>query len=232
LLRRESNALELGSGGEFSQVERQRVKDAPAESLKPRSKQKSRGDLCDTGFVAGKLDTNNCSHRTQRFIEDQNECGDLADELGVPKGSPFRKNCEVKGSCDPFPYRCYKSADDNKFYYNPCGDWPEEPKGTPYCETVLYINGTENSNDCDDDDYTNIVDEFECRSLETCTPYLFPAEFLIKNEDAAEQQNHPKGCHISVSGKVEFNNITGVPSDPKGKPLCKLKPADQLSAPE
>jgi hypothetical protein len=204
------------------------VKDDIPGTLLLRFKQSS-DDLCNIGYVAGPINSNNCSHRTQRHIEEPNECGDLADHLQIAKGNPFQKDCSVVGACDPFPKRCFKSADDNKFYYNPSGDMPAAPRGTPYCETVLYINGTDDTNECGDQDYTPILSESECRSLETCTMYPFPAEFRIKDEDAAEQLKHPKGCHISTDGFVEFNNITGTPTAPKGTPLCKLKPPQDLS---
>jgi len=211
-MRRESKEVQLGSRGEVL--------------VDDDSKRADRRDLCDWYYPVGTAKTNTCKDAAQDTPIDEDSQCEAAARMECPDGgclgTPFTIGYAYYGK---YPSHCFKTEDTPaKFFYNPTGVADFTPTaGVPVCKKKLYINGTKDSNSCGDDAYANVMDEDECRTIQTCLSYCTHEEFRVS--DATKMDEVPQGCHIGPDSCVVFNTKTGAPSAPKGSPLCKLKAA-------
>jgi len=210
---------------------------AMVQRLNSATSSKTRGeDLCNAHYEEGNPKTNNCTDPTiQTMIEEDAQCEEAA-ELSCPdkscigdRGAGTDNFILDNWWYDKRPKRCFLSDDTPpKWFYNPSGFWPASiAAGTPVCVQLKYIDGTADSNLCDNDKYEIIMDEEKCRTYATCLNECVFQEFRELN--ASAQEAAPKGCHKTPSGCIRFNNMTllsgAEPSQPKGIPVCEAKPA-------
>merc|ERR1719316_410632 len=174
--------IQMGSGGEMEMVSGPSKEEmlanlaAHAKKTKAKAKAKSKvSDLCDYNYTAGPSRKSNCTNpKTQTLIEEESMCRAAA-QLACPDGSclghPFSLNSHW---FDKYPMRCFMTEETPpKWHFNPSGYWPSasDLTGVPVCVEVEYINGTANSNDCGSDEYENVMDEDDCRTVATCLSF-------------------------------------------------------------
>merc|ERR1719478_1165416 len=104
--------------------------------------------LCRWNFTKGEAKKSNCTNPdSEKMIESESRCREAA-KFHCPKGEcighPFMIDYAY---FNDYPMRCFVT-DAGKYFFNPSGYWPTNISGTPICEIVEYINGTENSDDC------------------------------------------------------------------------------------
>jgi len=191
------------------------------------------GDWCDYNYVEGVVSTKTCQDpAVERQINEPAMCL-VAANATCPDGSCLPSNMSKfvlkdEASMAKYTTGCFKNEDTPpKWYYNPIEVTQASSTvvGTPMCLLVEYINGTAGTNDCGKQEYDNIVNEDDCRSLATCLSYCTHGQFRIL--DPHEVELAPKGCHVDAQdGCVVFNNNTGTPQGPiaaNSKPLCMVK---------
>lgn len=224
LMRRERKAVQLNSGGGMT-VEK---KSSPAVGL-AKTIAKTSQELCSFNFTAGTASTSNCTNpNTQKLMQDPGMCLSVAKascpgQNGLCYGSPFVIN--VSSFFDVWPKGCFTDdSDPPVWFFNPAGYWPENiAGGTPMCVEPEYINGTEATSDCGQDEYELMTVEYDCRSAKICLGE--EAYDMFRTLDATEQQARPKGCHFGPDHTVKFNPVATAPTGTvQGKPLCHLKP--------
>lgn len=194
-------------------------------------------DLCDFNFTEGEVGASTCTDtKTQQQIDKPSMCLSAAtaavarhpDKFAI--GNPFVIDVPVDYA--KYPQGCHYSKKDGKdvWFHNPVGYKPELNNtitGTPVCVETEFINGTDNSNECGNDEYSNILDEEECKTFANCQSDCTHEFFRVLN--VTLQKNLPAGCHTDSQGCVLFNNDTSMTSAIRDKDNIHAKPACQIN---
>lgn len=236
LVRRHNDAVQMGAHGDMKVVDEPKAQSKPEQAVLHFAKSKTKDDICNDNFTEGLAMKNNCTEPDHQFlIEEKSLCAIAAKAslttAGVACGdacigSPFQINSYW---FDKHPMRCFieDNADNThtevaKWYFNPSGYVPTSIiSGTPVCIQPEYHEGPAGGNDCVSTEYSNIMDESECRQAATCLASCIHDEFRVL--DAATMASSPKGCHNSTLGCLRFNTATTDPTPTGGTPICMHK---------
>lgn len=238
IMRRQTESWEAFAISTENEEEQQQkeVRDAPPRE-RP-SKKKKRDDSCEYRYVLGDSGSTDCTTKTNtRDVQGSAKCREYAeDDAGASFTddmllNPFILN-NNSGDFVRYPWNCFKT-DQGKYGYNPSGLKPTTVGSghKPMCEEVTYINGTQDTNDCGNDDYENIMDEDKCRTAYRCEDLYAHHQFRdeVLADNGTEAALAPKGCHIEADGGVRYSeSTTGCASGScAGIPMCVLSCAAQ-----
>jgi hypothetical protein len=191
-------------------------------------------DMCNDDYPLGNADTNNCSLANAEYgnILQEAMCVQAAKDANatvVP--DKFRLTLEWY---DKHPKGCFKAecSEDPKgvcYFYNPIGDVPKHPKGSPVCSRPRYLNGTAEAATgvkCPTD-YQSIMHEDACQEAGVCLGFCSGTEFRKAVQNASKFEEFPLGCFIHAElDCVFFNapqpNRTEPPKRPQGTPICNV----------
>merc|ERR1711924_286609 len=82
------------------------------------------------------------------------------------------------------------------YFYNPIGDMPLEPVGTPVCSRPKFLNGTDNSNGGCPAGYANIMHEEVCQQTAGCLGHCIGEPFRKAVSNNSMHELFPEGCLI------------------------------------
>jgi len=202
--------------------------------------------ICNQDFPLGYNETNDCVNETHhQLILDEGTCEKAAELSGASVEHNFFVIEQDYDELHPqgcFAYHCGSSEKADRkqngsmcYYYNGNGQDPEgvdgkgTVAGTPVCYRANYLNGTKDTNRCQDEGYTNVMDEVTCRDAAECLGFDKADEFRIGEWNFSKHNEYPKGCFIRTdTGQFQFNNassLDGEPENPQiggGIPVCNV----------
>lgn len=227
-------AFAISTENEEEQQQKE-VRDAPIRE-RPSTKKKKRDDSCEYRYVLGDDGAADCTSKTNtRAVQGAAKCEEYAEDIEgdnwdeSKKLNPFILT-NASGDFVKYPWNCFKT-DGDKYGYNPSGLAPTAVGAghKPICEEVTYINGTQDTNECGNDDYENIMVEGDCRTALRCEALMAHHQFRDSVLNGSEAAAAPKGCHIEADGEVRFSDsTTGCASGScAGVPICVLSCAAQ-----
>jgi len=264
IIRSEREEVLIGPQGELVEIQ-QHSNEGAADFSESEANEL---DFCNEDFVQGVVDSSNCSSAADEAVPEnalgmpkkgyardpskhhqiyrESLCETAAKAHGMAVGRPEAGAPFVVDAAnyDRYPRGCFKETGKDAYFFNPIGDWPLRPVGTPICHRPNYtLSPTPDSNTGCPDGYENVLIEDDCRSYSDCTSHCEIEEFRVgidlpntvanpsKDErppDASEKEsynNHPKGCFVSHSDNCTYFNVPRAedPTSPKGISVCAAK---------
>jgi len=239
-----ADSVTMGAEGELSEMR-------PGSMLEARSETHSQ-DHDDT--YGEDADTDMCNDDFPLGNEGVPKCGDanadysqiLQEHLCIEAGRQANAtvaHLKFKLTWEWFekrPRGCFKynCAEDPKgvcYFFNPIGDEPLHPTGTPVCSRPRYLNATSvdgtNGVKCPDQyqkiDGPTEGDEDACQEAATCLGYCEGTEFREAIQNASMYDEFPLGCFIHEQQGCVFYNPpqaagTALPKSPVGVPICNV----------